>query len=42
MLIWRSGEDSCLALLDENSDDLGLGLSLTIIYESIGIDDLPI
>jgi hypothetical protein len=41
MLIWRSGGDSCLTLLDENNDDLGLGLSLTIVHERV-FDDLPI
>jgi hypothetical protein len=35
MSIWRSGGDSSLVLLDEKNDDLGL--SLTIIYESISI-----
>lgn len=30
MSIWTSGRDSCLPLLDEKKNDLGLGLSLTI------------
>lgn len=41
MSIWRSGGDSCLTLLDENNDDLRLGLSLTIVHERV-FDDLPI